>query len=121
MQELNLANLGGGAVLEKFADELEKTIENILDPNTEAKVKREVTIKVTISPTDTRTWGEIQIAATSKLAPTKAFVTRAYFGVDNGRHIACEDNPEQLTLDDFKNEQQKVSNLTPKKAEEENQ
>jgi hypothetical protein len=101
MQEINLINLGGGAVAEKFGDELSKVVENILDPNTEPKVKREVTIKVVIRPTIDRDMGAIAVYASSKLAPPVAFITQAYFGKDGQRSLAFENNPNQFTFNDF--------------------
>lgn len=53
-EKLSLVNLGGGAAVEMFDEALEKVLENILDPNTEAKTKRVITLKMTISPAENR-------------------------------------------------------------------
>lgn len=79
LNQMTLANLGGGAAVERFQEELQKVITNILDPNTEAQAKRSVVLKVTIKP----------------------------------EKIACEDNPDQLTIDDFVDKAEQVDNVEP--------
>lgn len=112
MDGINLANLGGGAALEKFEDELSRVVENILDPNTEAKVKREIILKVVINPDIERRMGAVTVYASSKLAPPAAFKTRAYFGKDGQKALAFEDNPHQVTINDFiQNQSEKVTKL----------
>ena len=101
MEILNLSNLGGGAAAEKFDHELRRVIRNIMDPNTPATTKREITLKVIIAPSENRSWGAIEVTASCKLASDKPFATRAYFGVEGEEFIACEDNPEQITINDF--------------------
>jgi len=115
MSEITLANLGGGAAVEKFGEELEKAINNILDPNTLATAKREVTLKVIITPNNDRTWGGMRIETSAKLAPHVAYQTRAFFGHDKalGRNVVCEDDTSQVTIDDFikrDNEVQRLEN-----------
>lgn len=43
----DLSTMANGGVQEKFVQELKKVTENILDPNTDAKKKRTVTITLT--------------------------------------------------------------------------
>lgn len=50
----NLSTMSNGGVQEKFEQELKKITENILDPNTEAKKKRTVTITLTYQPNENR-------------------------------------------------------------------
>lgn len=49
-ERLNLASICGGAVQEKVDRALEKVAKNILDPNTDAKKKRSITLKITLEP-----------------------------------------------------------------------
>lgn len=97
---ITLESLGGGAAGEKFQDELDRVVENIQDPNTEAKAKRSITIKVIFTPTVDRSMGQLHIEASSKLAATIAFETQAFFGQQDGTYVAREHNPNQMTLDD---------------------
>ena len=124
MSEITLTNLGGGAAVEKFQEEFEKVVKNVLDPNTDPKAKREVVLKVIVQPNAERSWASVRIEALAKLAPNIAYATRAFVGVDkqSGRAVACEDNPNQMTIDDFMQSSEKVENLEEhreeKKAEE---
>ena len=51
-RKLTLASLFGGALQEKVNRALYKVAENILDPNTAAKAKRTVTIKLSLLPNE---------------------------------------------------------------------
>lgn len=100
--EISLATLGGGVAAEKFEEEMTKVIENVLDPNTDAKAKREIVIRVTIKPSADRKNGSIAISAQAKLAPATCYEVRGYFGKDKaGRVHAFEEDPKQITIDDF--------------------
>lgn len=112
MGQITLANIGGGAAVEKFSDELRKVVANIMDPNTPASAKREITIKVSIKPSVDRAFGPVTVSATSKLAPVRGYSTVAHFGMDGDDPVAYEDNPSQLTVDDFINNQT-TTNITP--------
>lgn len=101
--EINLANLGAGAAAEKWQEELRKVLANIMDPATEAQAKRTIVLKVTIKPNKDRIRGKIEVATEARLAAAMAYETQGYFGMDRqtGELVACEDNPHQLTIDNF--------------------
>lgn len=98
---LGLTTLGGGVAVERFAEELERVIGNIMDPNTDAKAKRSIQLKVTIKPTKDRDFGHLEVSCESKLAPVVSYGTRAYFGRHGQQLLAFEDDPRQVTLEDF--------------------
>jgi len=100
-QTITLDNLKGGAVLERFEDELKRLAENVIDPNCEARAKREIVLRIVVKPDSERRIATIGIYAYSKLAPPLALVTRAFFAKDGGQAVAFEDDPQQLTLDKF--------------------
>lgn len=109
--QITLANLGGGAAVEKFEDELNKVIENILDPNTDPGAKRSIRLDVTIKPTSDRKFGQVDIVAAAKLAPAIAFETQAFFGRVQGELVAYEDNPRQTTIEDFANQENQAIDI----------
>jgi len=117
MSQITLANIGGGAAVEKFEDELKKVVENILDPNTEPNAKRTIVLTVTIKPTKDRTHGPVTVSAVSKLAPTMTYGTVAYFGMDGETPVAFEDNPKQVTIGDFIANKQETPSIAPAKEE----
>jgi hypothetical protein len=95
--QLSLVNIGGGVAEELFAEELQKVLDNIVDPNTEEKSVREIVVKVKFKPNGTRSHVDIFVSSASKLGPTKAYPTKAFVGRrTDGTGEAYEHNPEQM-------------------------
>lgn len=92
---VSLDTLGNGAAMEMFGDELQRVLDNIIDPNTDPKAIREVTLKVKIKPDEDREMGNVTIATASKLAPVKSVDTIVFIGQVEGKAIATERNPKQ--------------------------
>ena len=100
LQSVTLDSLGNGAAKQMFQAELERAIENILDPNVGTKGVRKVVLELRIHPTDDGEIGNCEIFVNSKLQDGPAYATRFYIGRENGRVVAYESNPKQLTLED---------------------
>jgi len=95
--QLSLVKIGGGVAEELFLEELQKVLDNIVDPNTEEKAIREITIKFKFKPNESRGHVNIFISSASKLGPTKAYPTKAFVGRrDDGTGEAFEHNPQQM-------------------------
>ena len=98
--QVTLENIGGGACTEKFGIELERVIENILDPNTDSKA-REIVLRVKIKPSDkNRTQTGVEVHCYSKLSNPVEFTTNMFVGSQRGALVAFEHNPDQMTFDD---------------------
>lgn len=95
---VSLDTLKAGAVIQLFDEELGRVLENIMDPNTEPEVVREVTLKIRIKPDRDRTTAAVSIIPSVKLAPAVALGTRMFFGKQGGRFLAFEHDPQQLRL-----------------------
>ena len=96
---LNLANIGDGAAMEMFDLELRRILKNIMDPNTEPKAHREIVLKVKFRPDEERDLAAVDVAVSSKLAGSRAFLTRVIFGKDHrGRVEAREFETGQQSL-----------------------
>ena len=68
--ELTLLSMCGGAIQEKVNRELHKVADNILDPNTDSKAKREVNIKIVLVPREDNPEDvAVDVVVTSKIAP----------------------------------------------------
>lgn len=96
-EKTSLANLLGGAAIERFDDELRSVLENILDPNA-GEGARTITLKVKLKPTDDRTRADVLITCQSSLVAPAGVQTLLYVGKDQGQAVAFEYNPEQLKL-----------------------
>lgn len=80
--DLNLSQMSGGAIQEKLDGELEKIFDNIHDPNTKATAKRTLTIKLDLTPDDSRQVVSVDSNFTTKLAPVEGVGTMVLTGKD---------------------------------------
>lgn len=97
-EKLSLANLALGACIERFDEELQHVLDNLVDPNCTDGV-RSITLTVAIKPNEARTMAKVGVLCKSSLAPVKAFETQLYVGsMPGGKGVAVEYNPAQLKL-----------------------
>ena len=106
MQKVSFETLGQGAAIERADLELQRVLKNIQDPNTSYKVCREICIKVKIRPSEDRGAGQVEIQATSKLAPVTEHVTQVYIGKDMSGYPEISEIIETSLFD-------QVENVTP--------
>jgi hypothetical protein len=97
---LSLDSLAQGAGVELFNDELEKVLQNILDPNTKPTAVRSVTLTFSIKPDEDRTYGASVIDVKSKLAPVKGVGMPIYIGKHAGKAVATERDQRQMAFED---------------------
>ena len=92
MIELNIQKLKGGACIRQFNAELQRAVANILDPNTDAKAKRKVTLTLTMAPNEARNMADISVAVKASLCPQSPVATGATMGVnvETGEQTAFE-------------------------------
>ncbi|MCI0564087.1 MAG: hypothetical protein MN733_36895, partial [Nitrososphaera sp.] len=76
----------------------DRLLANVLDPNTDVKVVREITLKVKVRPDDGRSFGLVGLTVTSKLAPFKGVQSAIYIDQQNGKAIASEQHHDQPRL-----------------------
>lgn len=82
MNTVELQDLVGGALQEKFNKAFEKVIENIQDQNTSFKVKRGITIKLSFDQNEARDDVSVSVDVSEKLAPQAGMKTSFYIGKD---------------------------------------
>ncbi|HEY9734904.1 MAG TPA: hypothetical protein V6D06_01435 [Trichocoleus sp.] len=87
---ISLENLCRGAAIERFNEELQKVLRNIVDPNTPARAKRCITLKVVIAPSEERDFATIAVTATSKTADPMPVTTSVMIGSSGGLVGATE-------------------------------
>lgn len=88
MNDMTLANLGGGAAEELFAAELSAVLANIDDPNTDAEAKRTITLTVVFEPEGNRREAKVRIGCKSRLAATLPHALTVGIGMDQGKLVA---------------------------------
>lgn len=79
---INLNDFAEGALAERFNEELQKILENIADPNTDAKKVRKLTVTVSLSADDKRDVVLTSVLAKSTLAPAKEIEAKLIMDLD---------------------------------------
>lgn len=106
MNKVELKDLAGGALQEKFSKAFEKVIENLQDVNTSFKVKRRITITMDFTQNENRDDVHVGVAVAEKLAPQAPMATAFAIGKDlkTGETYAEEYGKQikgQMSLDDY--------------------
>ena len=101
---VTLSNIANGAAVELFDHELKRVMANIKDPNADAKKKREVTLKVTLSPYADRSGAEMALSVVSKTVPVNGVRGTLFVGRDAGEYKAYSHDTRQEEM--FEQEQQ---------------
>lgn len=99
-EKINLANLARGSAQQKFENGLREVIENIMDPDRDPDMAREIIVRVKFEPNkDQYGMAFVDTLVKTKLAPEKSASSLAYFGRERGGDFAAyENDPEQLGL-----------------------
>ena len=82
MDNINLKDLVGGALQEKFSNSFERVLENMQDVNTPFKPKREINIKISFVQSESRDDVMATVKVSEKLAPQGEMVTHFTVGKD---------------------------------------
>ena len=114
---IDLNQLGNGALKSRFNREMEKVVKNMKDPNTSYKDVRKIMITLTFKQDEERNAASCVVEVNSKLAKTRSFETNFGIGQDlrNGQYLAKEYNnqiPGQLGLDDVEKTSEEGKNVT---------
>lgn len=101
---LTMETLCGGGVIESLHHEIQNVLDNVADPNTEAKKVREVRLVIKVKPNDHRNMADVTVQASSKLIAAAPLATSIIIDKDGSKTVAAElyggENPGQLTLPD---------------------
>lgn len=105
---MTLASMCDGGVQERIDRALLKISENILDPNTEAKKKRTLTVTISLTPNeDDREDVSVEVSTSVKLAPEVGLKTQFFINKDlRSGMVSLTEHAKgqikgQLTLDDM--------------------
>lgn len=111
----SLLQMAKGAIQERVDYEVSRVVDNILDMNTEAKVKRKVVLTIVMVPDDDRQVVKIEASAKSTLAPVTPVGTSLVITADgNGKMMLAEIIPQvpgQISLNGEVQEAPKILKL----------
>ena len=111
----SLLQMAKGAIQERVDYEVSRVVDNILDMNTEAKVKRKVVLTIVMVPDDDRQVVKIEASAKSTLAPVTPVGTSLVITADgNGEMMLAEIIPQvpgQISMTGEEQERPKILKL----------
>ena len=81
--KLNLAEMAQGAFMEQFHRELGEVLANIVDPNTDPKKARKITLSMTLKSDENREVVTVETQSKSTLVPPKPLGTTIIIDRDN--------------------------------------
>lgn len=87
MSIIDLNTFAEGALAERVNVELQKILENIADPNTDANKVRSLTVKLTFKADDKRDVIKSTVVAKSTLAPARDIESKLIMDLDNYGNI----------------------------------
>lgn len=93
---INLETFADGALAEKVNMALREVLANITDSNTDYKVKRKLTIDMTLESDEARELTEVSIVAKPKLAPSKALSAKIVIGTDGKGGVLASEYKKQI-------------------------
>lgn len=90
-QRTSILQMARGAIQERADYEMARVLDNILDPNTEARAKRKLQLTIEFRPDDDRQVIAVSVTAKSALCPTNPVSTSLYItGDERGEATAVE-------------------------------
>jgi hypothetical protein len=95
---LSIGNICNGALPEIFNRDLEKILENINDPDTDADKKRSMTIELTFIPFSDRSGASVELKTKMKLVGVPAVTATVFIGKHEGRLVAVPKDEHQKEL-----------------------
>ena len=111
----SIMQMARGAFEERVDYEMDKVIQNILDPNTKPTAKRKITLTIELTPDDERKQIAVAVTAKSTLATTNPVGTSLYVtGDEHGELVVAEMVPQipgQIFLDGSQQEPPKILKL----------
>jgi hypothetical protein len=117
---LTMETLCGGGVIESLHHEIQNVLDNVADPNTEAKKVREVRLVIKVKPNDHRNMADVTVQASSKLIAAAPLATSIIIDKDGNRTVAAElyggENPGQLTLPEIAHNAHNISQFKKEAA-----
>ena len=96
--KLSLVTMMKGAAVERFDDELDMVLRNVVDFNADHRVSRSVILQLDLKPNEERTHMSMTMSVKSKIAPPKKSDGHAYLGQADDGVAAVEYDPSQPVL-----------------------
>lgn len=111
----SLDDLMNGAAVERFNKCLKEVLNNIFDPNTDAKKTRKITMTLTVKPDKSRNSAKFYLDVRSGLAPIEPYEINTMLSRDDRGNVSAaefgNEIPGQMSIEDTTEE--KPDNIKP--------
>ena len=91
-----LDELMDGALTERFNMEMERVLNNVFDPNTNPKAKRQIQIVIDIAPNERRDAAEFKVDVKSKIAPPMAIAQTVFLHMDDVGNVTATEMTREI-------------------------
>ena len=98
LDELTLTTFKDGAIEEAFQEELKLVLANCMDPNTEWKPKRKITLELTFEVDEHRGQCVVNFLSKNKLAPFRGMGGTIFIANRRGTPVAHVYDPKQMQM-----------------------
>ena len=92
----NLDELMDGAMTERFQQHWDKVMQNVFDPNTDPKAKRQITVVIDITPNERRDAAESSIDFKTKMAPMRKLAQTIFLHMDDHGKVTATEVTQQI-------------------------
>ena len=92
----NLDELMDGAMTERFQQHWDKVMQNVFDPNTDPKAKRQITVVIDITPNERRDAAEYSIDFKTKMAPMRKLAQTIFLHMDDHGKVTATEVTQQI-------------------------
>lgn len=98
--QMSVATLRKGSAVEMVDEAIQRVLENVVDPNTDAKSKRKVVMTLTFAPDKERESMGVDITVKTTMAPQASVSTMAFLAHTRDGVACVEHDPKQPGLFD---------------------
>ncbi len=95
---LNVSNINGGRLADHINEHIKDVMEDVINPNKPAKMRREITVKIGFTPSKSRREAEIDFVVSAKLAGMEKEKSHCNVRRINGKAFASVEHIEQPEL-----------------------
>jgi uncharacterized protein YuzE len=86
-KHIDLATFAGGALQERMNIDVNKVLENVMDPNTDSGKARSVTLKITFKPNEARNVANVTVTSKISVSPAKDLSSSIMIDYDDNGEI----------------------------------
>lgn len=117
-KHIDLATFAGGALQERMNIDVNKVLENVMDPNTDSGKARSVTLKITFKPNEARNVANVTVTSKISVSPAKDLSSSIMIDYDDNGEIVGRELVSGIKGQSFINEDGEILTDVGEKIED---